>query len=66
MSNDQVRSPCVNICALDDDDVCVGCFRTGQEITQWWRMDSEGQREVLVKCAEREQASANFTVLSRD
>ena len=42
-----VPSPCVSICALDADDVCVGCFRTGREISQWGRMDAAQQREVL-------------------
>ncbi|WP_309674680.1 DUF1289 domain-containing protein, partial [Pseudomonas sp.] len=32
-----VLSPCVNICALDDDDICTGCQRTVDEITRWSR-----------------------------
>ena len=36
-----VLSPCVNICALDDDDICTGCQRTVEEITRWSRMDNE-------------------------
>jgi uncharacterized protein len=45
-----VASPCVSICALDADDVCVGCFRTGLEISHWGRMDCSKQREVLRRC----------------
>ncbi|WP_148709664.1 DUF1289 domain-containing protein, partial [Pseudomonas syringae group genomosp. 3] len=30
-----VRSPCVSICALDEQDICTGCQRTVSEITQW-------------------------------
>ncbi|MCC1497278.1 DUF1289 domain-containing protein [Alcanivorax sp. 1008] len=45
-----VPSPCVSICALDGDDVCVGCFRTGREISYWGRMDCAQQREVLRRC----------------
>lgn len=48
-----VRSPCVSICALDDDDLCIGCERSGQEISRWGRMDDAERREVLVRCAER-------------
>ena len=29
-----VKSPCVSLCALDIDDVCMGCQRTGQEISR--------------------------------
>ncbi|MCA6065308.1 DUF1289 domain-containing protein [Thalassolituus marinus] len=55
-----VRSPCVSICALDDNDVCVGCYRTGQEISSWGRFSDDERREVLKKVAEREQAASNF------
>jgi len=48
-----VPSPCVSICALDADDVCVGCFRTGREISYWGRMSPDQQREVLRRCQVR-------------
>lgn len=52
-SIDIVPSPCVSICALDADDICVGCFRTGREISQWGRMPADQQREVLRRCQVR-------------
>ncbi|NUT82464.1 DUF1289 domain-containing protein [Pseudomonas brassicacearum] len=52
-----VPSPCVNICALDDDDVCTGCQRTVAEITRWSRMDNDERRSVLALCHERAKAS---------
>jgi predicted Fe-S protein YdhL (DUF1289 family) len=55
-----VRSPCVSICALDDNDVCVGCYRTGQEISSWGRYSDDERRDVLRKVAEREQAASNY------
>ena len=42
-------SPCVSICALDGDDICVGCFRTGREISYWGLLPVEERREVLVR-----------------
>jgi uncharacterized protein len=51
-----VRSPCVNICALDDHDVCVGCQRTVAEITGWSRMSNDERRAVLLLCGERARA----------
>ncbi|MEE2731199.1 DUF1289 domain-containing protein [Ketobacter sp.] len=44
---DIVMSPCVGVCALDDDDVCIGCLRSGQEITQWGYVDNDGKRAIL-------------------
>lgn len=46
-------SPCASICALDADDVCVGCFRTGMEISYWGRLSADRQREVLSRCQRR-------------
>ena len=40
MNDDKpVRSPCVHVCALDEQDICIGCQRTADEITRWGRMD---------------------------
>lgn len=52
-----VRSPCVNVCALDDDDVCTGCQRTADEIIRWGRMDNAERRLVLGHCLQRARAS---------
>ena len=48
-----VASPCVSICALDENDVCIGCFRTGQEISRWGLFTPDEQREVLSRCQRR-------------
>ncbi|GGC55747.1 DUF1289 domain-containing protein [Marinobacter halophilus] len=55
---DKVRSPCVSVCALDENDICVGCQRTGDEIFRWTTMTNEERRDVLVKVAEREKKVA--------
>ncbi|WP_259105849.1 DUF1289 domain-containing protein [Pseudomonas sp. JUb42] len=52
-----VRSPCVSICALDNDDICIGCQRSVAEITGWGRMSNDERRAVLVLCHERAKAS---------
>lgn len=52
-----VRSPCVHVCALDEQDICIGCQRTAAEITRWGRMDNAERREVLQLCLERARAS---------
>ncbi|KPX23288.1 DUF1289 domain-containing protein [Pseudomonas syringae group genomosp. 3] len=52
-----VRSPCVSICALDEQDICTGCQRTVSEITQWSRMSNDERRVVLGLCDERASAS---------
>ena len=60
MSNhdlNEISSPCVSICALDEDDVCVGCYRTGDEITRWWEMDGPEKQKTLDLAKQRETKS---------
>lgn len=51
-----VKSPCVFVCSLDDNDICIGCQRTGFEITEWGRASNERRREVLQLCESRARA----------
>ncbi len=48
-----VVSPCVGVCSLDEEDVCIGCLRSGQEISQWGFLDDDGKRAILRKVEER-------------
>jgi len=52
-----IISPCVGICALNDDDVCVGCYRTGVEISSWGDMKENEKRTILELVKEREKSS---------
>jgi uncharacterized protein len=40
-------SPCVDICRLDAQGLCVGCRRTIDEITEWSRASEARRREIL-------------------
>lgn len=40
-------SPCVNVCTLDEDDVCTGCLRTLDEIGSWATMSAAEQWRVV-------------------
>lgn len=51
-----VASPCMHVCALDDEDICIGCQRNVAEITRWSRMDNAERRQVLGLCHARAKA----------
>jgi predicted Fe-S protein YdhL (DUF1289 family) len=53
MNEQTVKSPCVSVCALDAEDICVGCYRSSEEITLWSSLDNAGKREVIRRAAER-------------
>jgi len=64
VSEKTIPSPCVNVCYLDDHDICQGCYRSGAEITQWMRLDNEGRKQVLANVRERELASPFVTIVT--
>ena len=58
--NDQqtnkIESPCISNCCLDDDDICVGCFRHIDEITGWHSADDQRKQEIINNTQFRRQA----------
>ena len=49
-----IKSPCQHICILEDD-VCIGCQRTKQEISKWRDMTDEEKQKVLDRIEEDER-----------
>jgi predicted Fe-S protein YdhL (DUF1289 family) len=49
----RVESPCIDLCTLDDDDICVGCFRSIDEICAWAGAADEQRRVILQAAAGR-------------
>ena len=47
MTEAAAPSPCVDICRLDAQGLCVGCRRTIDEITEWPRASEARRREIL-------------------
>ena len=54
-SESPLPSPCISICALDGDNICTGCFRSGDEIRGWGSYTNTQRREVLALSHEREK-----------
>ena len=58
MSESEPQSPCISVCLLDDNDICVGCYRSADEIADWFMADPDGKREILSLARKRaEEAS---------
>lgn len=48
------RSPCIDVCRMDPvRDVCIGCFRSLQEISAWSSMSVEQKHAVLAELPAR-------------
>jgi len=51
-----MNSPCKGICVLDTQHkYCVGCFRTIEEISIWYKLTLEQQNSIIEECKKREE-----------
>lgn len=57
MSDAEPLSPCVSVCLLDEMNICVGCYRSADEITDWFMASAEQKREILRRTQQRRDAS---------
>lgn len=60
MSEVLIASPCISICALDENDVCVGCYRSAAEITRWSQADNAERYQILESAGARAKAANPF------
>lgn len=42
-----VLSPCIGVCMLDDDGLCMGCHRTSAEIARWPQMGDDERLTLM-------------------
>ena len=50
-------SPCLNICSLDAQGICRGCFRSLEEIAAWMRMSAKDQWATVERADARRLAA---------
>ena len=54
-----MQFPCVRQCCLDDDEICLGCLRSLQEIVGWNEADVSERAEILARAQQRREARAD-------
>ncbi len=54
----RVESPCVRLCTLDDEDVCLGCHRHIDEICAWAASSDDERERILERAAVRAERMA--------
>lgn len=55
-SESRVQSPCIRKCCLNDDDNCLGCFRSVVEIMRWGQARDDERRSILLNASQRRNA----------
>ena len=54
MTEPIVPSPCISVCHMSIRlGMCVGCFRTIEEIAEWGEMTNEQKLEVIAQLEDR-------------
>ncbi len=48
MGIEDIVSPCIGVCAINDSNgFCQGCYRSVEEIREWWNMTDEERDKVM-------------------
>ena len=47
MNPSSLSSPCIRQCCLNDNDICLGCFRSLTEIIGWTEANDDERRQIL-------------------
>ena len=48
-----VKSPWIEVCSLNNQDICIGGYRTASEIIEWFSAPNERKREILASVDQR-------------
>ena len=58
-SRAEIESPCVKLCVVHPETrLCMGCFRSIDEIAAWSRMTPEARRAVMAELPARAARAA--------
>lgn len=60
-AKETVKSPCIRNCCLDRSDLCMGCFRTLEEICEWHNASDERKLEIRQTAKQRRKDKKSVT-----
>jgi len=50
-----IASPCIRNCCLDENDICLGCFRSLEEICAWSEASETDRLKIRDHAEQRKQ-----------
>ena len=56
----KIASPCVRNCCLNEEDICIGCFRSIEEICGWSAAEEGEKLKVMEQVDLRRTQSNNL------
>ena len=54
-----IESPCIKLCSIGQDNICIGCGRTREEIASWTHLSDEDKQRVKDLAQQRLDAPAS-------
>lgn len=51
-----IKSPCIHVCTLDDEKICLGCYRSVEEVRNWFRYSDDEKLQAIKNAEERRKA----------
>lgn len=52
MRDNFMASPCIGWCKKNEDEICEGCGRSGDEIADWY-LANDARKKEIIKIAEK-------------
>jgi len=49
----EIGSPCIRHCSLNNEEICIGCFRSLTEILHWREAGDMQKKEILNRAQQR-------------
>ena len=60
-SIENISSPCIGVCTISDTSgLCQGCYRTIDEIREWWNMSDAERGQVSSALDQRMADNTQF------
>ena len=57
-----LESPCIRNCCLNQGDICLGCFRSLEEITYWNEASNHERIVILANVFKRKNAQSRASM----
>lgn len=52
IDKNDIKSPCINICKVDNAGYCIGCKRHIKEIANWQTLSNEEKYKIIMRIYE--------------
>lgn len=60
-----INKPCIRKCCLNEEDICLGCFRSFNDMLLWIKASMEAKLEMLEIAERRKMEYAKKQVSSK-